>query len=151
MNSQNLSSVLTAFPALTSPLTVLQAVTLSNNVAQIQNWNDQQVAALSVLSLAYLLNHAGGTNYTANLPQLATDATAFMGGFSPLVFPETLPQFDRFQAVIDWNAAYAAGATSIGTNINTLLTNIGFLQDTPFATLMQYDVYLRYACSIKGV
>ena len=149
--SQNLLSVFTAFSALTVPVTPAQAKTLSNNVAQVQNWNNRQTLALSVLALAYKLNHAGGTDYRTNLKQLVIDATSFMGVFE-VVNADREPggPLDDFEAVCDWNAAYNVD-TTIGTNINTILGNISFLQDTPQATLRLYIVFLRYAGSIKGV
>ena len=150
MGSQNLNSVFTAFPALPAAIVRTTATTLSNNVAQVQNWNNRQTLALSVWALIFCLNNKGGTNYKAALQTLQNDATTFMGGFAILnADREPGNPLDDFEAVCDWNRAYDLDST-IGTNLNTLLTNIGVLQDLPEATLRFYIIYLRYACSIKG-
>lgn len=151
MASQNLNSVLTAFPALTSPITTAQAKTLMSNVQQLQNIDNRQTLAISVLSLIYLLNHAGGTNYKTNIPQLVTDASAFMGAFEPMMLVgQPGDMTDQFEAVINWNTAYSVD-TTLSANINTLLTTVGILQSYPDASLHQFIVYLEYACSIKSV
>lgn len=151
MSAQNTNTVLAIFPALTIPVTTAQAKTLASNLQQINNWNNRQVLGLSILGLIYLLNHAGGTNYKTNIPQLVIDAEAFMGGFEAVGnfrLPGSI--LDNMEAVCDWNSAYDVD-TTISTNTNTLLTNIGLLQDVPESTLRSYIVFLRYACAIKGV
>jgi hypothetical protein len=149
--SQNLNITLAAFPALTSPLTVAQCKTLVADVQQIQYCDNRQVLAISVLANIYILAHAGGTNYKANLPQMVTDATTFIGSISRTMFSGiSNDMLDQFEAITDWNTAFGLDAT-ITANLNTLLSNISFLQSTPESTLRGYLVYLRYACSIKGV
>lgn len=151
MSSQNLNITLTAFPAFTTPVTTAQSKTLSANVQQIQYLDNRQTLSISVLANIYILNHAGGANYKTNLPQLVTDAEAFNGGFPvPFFSGMNNDMLDQFEAVTDWNTAFGLDAT-ITNNINTMLTNVKFLQSTPETTLRAYLVYLRYACSIKGV
>ena len=149
MASQNLNSVLTAFPALTSPITVAQGKTLSNNVAQIQNWDNREVLALAAYALTFVLNHAGGTDYRTNHAQLNTDVQTFMGVFGNMGGVDGYST-DKMLAVIFWNQAFAVDAT-ITANLNTILSNMKGIPWHSEPDLRNYIVFLRYACSIKSV
>lgn len=150
MASQNLNSVLTAFPALTSTVVRSNATTLSTDIAQIANFNNQEVLALSIVALTYVLAHAGGVDYRSNHPQLNTDAQTFMGAFSWVANRRPGDLLDKMDAVIDWNRAFDLDAT-ITTNINTIITAMKRFQDHSDGDLRMHIIYLRYACSIKGV
>jgi hypothetical protein len=141
---------LTPFPALTSPITPAQAKTLSANVAQIQNLDNREVLAFEVVSLIYELNAKGGTNYVSNHPQLRTDVTSFMGVFSIIQFSTGSSSIRHMQAVIAWNAAYAA-TTAIGTDVQAIIVAMKGERETPESVLWQYIIYLRYCLSILAV
>jgi hypothetical protein len=151
LTSQNLNLTLTAFPALTSPITIAQAKTLSANVQQIQTLDNRQTLAFDAISLVYLLAHAGGTNYKTTIATLISDAQTFMGTFEPTMFVGTPgDQTDIFNAVIDWNTAYGLD-TTLTANVNTILVAAGALLILPDSTLKAIVTYLNYACSIKGL
>ena len=150
MASQNLNLVLTAFPALTSTITVKNAQTLAANAAQIANWDNRQVLALIAFSLTYVLNHAGGTDYRTNHAQLNQDVQTFMGTLENVANGRPGDYLDKCMAVIVWNQAYDLD-TTITTNLNTILTNMKGIPAHSEEDLRDYILYLRYACSIKGV
>lgn len=123
------------------------ASTLSGNITAIANLDNRQVVALSVLGKIYELHAKGGTDYRTNHAQLRTDSTNFMGVFSNI---EPARQGDlaaRIQAVLDWNAGYQADST-IGTDVNSLVSNMGGLRETPETTLLWEYFFLLYQLAI---
>lgn len=141
-----MSQILTALPAITSPVTIVQEATLRANVAAIQNLSNREVIALSVVAKIYQLA-VPGTNYKANHKQLRADATTFMGGFSLENFPPGGTLISRVQAVIDWNAGFAADAT-LGTDVNALVALMAGFRETPESTLCLFRLFLLYKLAV---
>ncbi len=119
------------------------ANTLSGNVAAIQNLSNRETLALSVLGKIYELNHIGGTDYRTNHKQLRTDSTNFMGAFSIIESARQGNFTSKLQAVIDWNAGYAADNT-LGTDVKALVLNMAGLRETPESTLLWEYFFLLY-------
>ncbi len=138
-----MSMTLTQLPAITSPVTVAQAATLSANVAAIRALDNRETLALSVLAKIYQLNHAGGTDYRANHKQLRIDATSLLGEFAFEAGAPGITRLSKIKAVLDWNAAYTADAT-IGTDVNALVNAMAGMRETPEATLMLFYYFLLY-------
>ncbi len=140
-----MAQTLVILPAITSPVTVKQASTFSGNLCAIANLNNREVKALSVIALIYLLNNKGGTDYRTNHKQLRTDATSFFGEFP--IMGNLDQQESRYRAVLDWNAAYTAD-TSVSADVNTIVSNMAGMRETPEPTLLSFIFFLRYKLAL---
>lgn len=134
---------LITLPAITSPITVVQANPLSQNIAKIQNLSNLETLALSVISKIRQLNAAGGTNYISNHKQLRMDAANFMGAFVWESHMQGDSYFNKMRAVIDWNAADTVDA-SFPNDVNALVTEMGAFRVEPETMLMKYYLFLLY-------
>lgn len=134
---------LVALPAITSPITVVQANTLSQNIAKIQNLSNLETLALSVISKIRQLNAAGGTNYIGNHKRLRMDAANFMGAFVWESHMQGDSCFNKMRAVIDWNAGNLVDS-ALSTNVNSLIQEMGALRVEPETLLMKYYLFLLY-------
>jgi len=134
------------------PTTILATTckTLSANVAQVQNLSNRQLLAFEVECLAYRLKQAGGVDYTANHPQLRTDAESLLGVFQMNDNPLGNSLANHIEAVIEWNAAYKA-TTTIGTDVGAIIVLAGRLSELPSSFLWIMVLYLRYCLSILAV
>lgn len=144
-----MAQTLAILPAITSPVTVIQAKTFSANLAAIANLNNREVIALSVISKIYQLKAKGGTDYTGNsgYKQLQKDVTSLLGMFSLEAFLADNTQFQKMQAVLDWNAGYTA-TTTLGTDVNALRVLMLGLAETPSSTLNLYRLFLLYMLAV---
>ena len=140
-----MSQTLKILPSITSPVTVAQAATFASNLAAIENLDNRQVKALSVVSLIYLLNNKGGTDYRTNHKQLRTDATNLFGVFP--IMGNNNQQESRYRAVLDWNAGFTADST-VGSDVNALVSSMGGERDTPEPTLLMLAFFLRYKLAL---
>ncbi len=142
-----MSQTLAALPALSSPVKVTDAKTLSANMAAIDNLNPRQVLSLSVISKIHELVSQGGTDYRTNHKQLRIDAQNLLGVFSVAGYDVGL--FSKMRAVIDWNAAKVQDAT-FSASVNTLVSEMAGLRETPEATLAMFYQFLLYKLSLLG-
>jgi len=143
-----MSQILAIFPALSSPVKVTDAATLSANMAAIDNLDNREVIGFSVVALIHELNSKGGTDYRTNHKQLRIDATSLMG-----VFPIEglcLDRFAKFRAVIEWNTAFGLDA-ALTTSVATILAEEAGLRETPESTLLKFYYFLRYKLSLLGI
>lgn len=140
-----MAQTLKVLPAITSPVTVAQASTFSGNLAAINNLDNRQIKALSVVSLIHLLQAKGGTDYRTNHKQLRTDATNLFGVFD--VPFDTDMQESRFRAVLDWNAGFTADAV-LGADVNAIVSEMAGERETPEPTLLKFIFFLRYKLAL---
>lgn len=143
-----MSQTLTANTNLSSPVKVTDFKTLSANLAAIDNLDNREVIALSVVSLIHELNSKNGTDYRTNHKQLRIDATSFMGGFS--VIGMDLSRFDKMRAAIEWSTAFGLDA-ALTTNVNTIVKEMDAMRQTPESTLSLFYYFLRYKLSLLGI
>lgn len=142
-----MAQTLVALPAITSPVTVVQAATLSANVAAIVNLDNRMTLGLTVISKIRQLKAAGGTDYTTNHKQLRQDAQSFFGGWKYPGFESGSSLVATIKAVIDWNAALAADATT-PTDVNALVAEMAGFRETPELTLNLIYHFLLYKLAV---
>lgn len=135
-----MSQTLTIIPTVTRPVTITQNKVLMANIAAIQNLDNRMAIALSVISAIHELAGVGGFDYRTNHKQLRLDAGTYMGGFTTMTYLEG--QTAKLRAVLDWNDAKGADATT-STSVNTLVSEMAGLRDTPEFTLEMFYQFLQ--------
>jgi hypothetical protein len=135
-----MSQTLTVLPAVTSPVTVAQAATLSANLAAINDLDNRMVIALSVISAIHELAGVGGFDYRTNHKQLRQDASTYMNVFNTMTYLEG--QAAKLRAVLDWNDGKVADATT-SSDVNTLVKEMAGMRETPEYTLEKFYYFLQ--------
>lgn len=135
-----MSQTLTIIPTVTRPVAITQNKVLMANIAAIQDLDNRMTIALSVISAIHELAGVGGFDYRANHKQLRIDATTYMGGFSTMTYLEG--QTAKLRAVLDWNDAKAADATT-SNDVNALVVDMAGFRSTPEYTLEMFYYFLQ--------
>ncbi len=144
-----MAQLLTANTALSSPVKVTDAKALFANLAAIDNLDNRQTIALSVIALIHELNSKGGTDYRTSHKQLRIDATAFLGGTFEVIGYD-LDRCAKLRAAIEWSTAFGLDA-ALTNNVNTIVAEMAGLRDTPEQTLLIFYYFLRYKLSLLGI
>ncbi len=142
---------LTALTAISNPPVLEESSTFRGDASALNNLNNRQLMAIRVLSKMYHLADAGGTNYKSNIP-LMMDSTAALFGiaFNVTVSPYEDSPMNKWETVLDWNAAKAADS-SLPTDVEALLVLCRVLVKYPENTLYQVLMLLRYKLSLLGI
>lgn len=139
-----MAQTLTVLPALSNPPTLSESNTLSANCAAIKNLDERQILALRIISLAYWLADAGGTDYKADYPLLISSTeNVFGNAWNVITNPLSKCIEGQIEAVLDWSAGYTADNT-LPTDVQALIDDMGILVGYPEATLYKVILFLRY-------
>ena len=111
-------------------------------MALLANLAPQQLKGITILSLVYLANAAGKTDYRAAHRQLVSDAVSFFGGTSIVSDVDSSYNLLLIEAVVAWQGAYDSDAT-LSTSVNTLLNLAGHLKDLPIDTQDRVIFFLQ--------
>lgn len=142
-----MSQTLTVLPALSVPIVLSEGDTLWANIAAIQNLDNRMTLALRVLAKIYQLDADGGIDYKLDFPALQRDAGNLLGSYNIASGPFGAGPVGKLEAIIDWSAGYTAD-NSLSTDVDTLVSEMGYLRNVPETTLYLILLYLEYQLSL---
>lgn len=138
-----MAQTLAVLPASTSPATRTQANALMAQMQTLQNLNIAQLNAIAGVSLTYLVNSAGGTDYRSNHKQAIADAVTFMDGHGAMQAVDASRNFLLINTVLLWQFARDSDAT-ISADVNTLLSQGRDFAELPLDLQFRLMLFLQY-------